>query len=205
MRILFQGDSITDAGRDRDDPHCLGNGYASLAAELIREANPNESFEFVNRGISGHKAYQLLERWQEDAVDIKPDIISILVGINDSWHFSSVADCWMPHSYFEKCYREILTQTKEKTNAKIIMMEPYLLDNPGLERLRVDLGGKIQIVRKLAREFADVYIPLDGLFAAEAIYHEKNYFSADGVHPNAEGAKFIAKHYVEAYNKIISK
>jgi len=111
----------------------------------------------------------------------------------------------MPHSYFEKCYREILTQTKEKTNAKIIMMEPYLLDNPGLERLRVDLGGKIQIVRKLAREFADVYIPLDGLFAAEAIYHEKKYFSADGVHPNYEGAKFIAKHYVEAYNKIISK
>ena len=204
MRILFQGDSITDAGRSTD-PEQLGKGYVRYATELIKERYKDVEFEFSNKGISGNKAADLLERWQRHSIDFNPDVISILVGINDSWHFASNDVCWMPHSYFEKCYREVLIQTKEKTNAKIIMMEPFLLDNPNLEKLRVDLNPKIQIVRKLAREFADAYIPLDGLFASEAIYHEPFYFSGDGVHPNEEGSKFIAKHYLEALSKIIEK
>lgn len=155
MKILFQGDSITDAGHG-SEPEQLGNGYVRQVTVLLKEKYKDKEFEFLNKGISGNEASDLVERWQRHAIDFQPDVLSILVGINDSWHHSSVADCRMPHSYFEKCYREILVQTKEKTNAKIIMMEPFLLDNPNLERLRPDLGGKIQIVRKLAREFADV-------------------------------------------------
>ena len=201
MKILFQGDSITDAGRDRSDSHNLGNGYPKYAAEAIRNAFPDTAFEFVNLGISGHRAENLRDRWQADAIDIRPDVISILIGINDTWHRAAGKN-WMPHEYFEECYRDILTQIREKTNAKIIIMEQFLLPVADKEDFHVDLDPKIQITRKLAREFADVFIPLDGLFAAACVEEDHTEFSADGVHPNEKGARFIAGHYLEAFKKL---
>lgn len=96
MKILFQGDSITDAGRNLDDRHNLGNGYANYAAESIKSQYPNREFEFINLGISGNRAENLRDRWTTDAVLINPDVISILIGINDTWHHSEKQD-WMPH------------------------------------------------------------------------------------------------------------
>lgn len=78
-------------------------------------------FDFINRGISGNCAENLLERWEEDAIEIQPDVASILIGVNDTWH-RAVSRDWMPHDYFEDCYRKILIQLKEKTNAKIILL-----------------------------------------------------------------------------------
>ena len=123
MKILFQGDSITDASRDRSDIHNLGRGYAFYAAELIKEKYPDIEFEFINQGIGGNRAESLLARWEEDAIAHQPDIISILVGVNDTWHNAGANDNWMKNSYFERCYRTILTQLKEKTNAKQTMPE----------------------------------------------------------------------------------
>lgn len=202
MKILFQGDSITDAGRSREDPHLLGSGYAKFAAELIEEEYPEIDFEFVNLGISGNKAENLLARWQTDAIDIQPDIISILIGINDTWHRAANRD-WMDNNYFEDCYRQILQMIKDKTNAKIIMLEQFLLYVPDKEFFHVDLDPKIQIVRKLAREYADVYIPLDGLFASASVDEDPTYWAADGVHPTKEGARFIAEHYLDAISVLI--
>lgn len=85
MKVLFQGDSITDAGRDYADPHHLGDGYPKYAAEAIRERFPDETFEFINLGISGNRTTDLLERWQKDCIAVQPDVLSILIGINDTW------------------------------------------------------------------------------------------------------------------------
>ena len=201
MKILFQGDSITDAGRDRADFHDLGHGYPLYSAKAIREAFPEREFEFIDLGISGNRAENLRDRWTEDAIKIQPDVISILIGINDTWHRATEKN-WMPHEYFEECYRGILERIKKETNAKIIMLEQFLLPVPDKEFFHVDLDPKIQVTRKLAREYADVFIPLDGLFAAACVGTEPTEFAADGVHPTAKGAEFIAGHYLEAFRKL---
>lgn len=201
MKILFQGDSITDAGRNRADIHDLGHGYPLYTAKAIREAFPDRDFEFIDLGISGNRAENLRDRWTEDAINIQPDVISILIGINDTWHRAAEKN-WMPHEYFEECYRGILERIRKETNAKIIMLEQFLLSVPDKEFFHVDLDPKIQITRKLAREYADVFIPLDGLFAAASVGTAPTEFAADGVHPTAKGAEFIAGHYLEAFRKL---
>ena len=122
MKILFQGDSITDAGRDRSDYHNLGEGYPFYAAQYIKEDNPETDFEFINLGISGNQTIDLVNRLQSDFIDIQPDIVSILIGINDTWHRAFFRK-WLSNKVFEENYRKILTEIKEKTNAKIIMLE----------------------------------------------------------------------------------
>ena len=86
MKVLFQGDSITDWGRDRSDYHDLGNGYPKYAAKYIKEMMPDTEFEFIDLGISGDQTANLVARLQSDFVDIKADVVSILIGINDTWH-----------------------------------------------------------------------------------------------------------------------
>lgn len=203
MKILFQGDSITDCGRDRSDIHSLGKGYPKFSAELIAEKYPDLTFEFINQGISGNRAENLLARWEEEAIAHDPDIISILIGVNDTWHNAGENDNWMKNSYFESCYRQILTMLKEKTHAKIVMIEQFLLYTPDKAYFREDLAPKIEITRKLAREFADAYIPMDGLFAKASIEKEPTYWAADGVHPTEAGAKLMAGYYLDAVSPII--
>lgn len=202
MKILFQGDSITDAGRDRNDPHNLGQGYPKFASELIKTTYPEAEFEFINLGISGNRTENLVERLESDFIDIQPDIVSILIGVNDTWHsYGSGVPC--PHDYYEANYRKVLSEIKAKTNAKIMILEQFLLSVPDKDHFHEDLDPKMQITRKLAREFADVYIPLDGLFAAASVKKLPVFWAADGVHPTADGAKFIAGHYVEALKEIL--
>ena len=203
MKILFQGDSITDAGRDRSDVHNLGFGYPLYAAEAIKAKYPDIEFEFINQGCGGHRAENLLARWETDAIAYDPDVISILIGVNDTWHNAGANDNWMKNSYFEHCYRSILTALKEKTHAKIIMIEQFLLYTPDKAYFREDLAPKIEITRKLAREFADAYIPMDGLFAMASVEKEPTYWAADGVHPTEEGAKLMAKYYLDAVSPLI--
>ncbi len=204
MKILFQGDSITDAGRDRSDYHELGKGYPFYAAQYIAEDNPETDFEFVNLGISGNQTIDLVNRLQSDFIDIQPDIVSILIGVNDTWHRAHNRK-WLGNDVFEANYRKVLTAIKENTNAKILIMEPFLLYAPDKEYFRVDLNAKIDIVRKLAKEFADFYIPLDGFFASASIGKDNLYWSEDGVHPNDNGAEFIGDVYANAINIIIDE
>jgi lysophospholipase L1-like esterase len=203
MKILFQGDSITDAGRSREDPHLLGNGYPKYTAELIANRHPGTDFEFINLGISGNRAESLRDRWQKDCVDVQPDLVSILIGVNDTWHRAGDRN-WMPHEYFEECYRYCLTEIREKTKAKIIILEQFLLPVPDKEYFRVDLDPKIQVTRKLAREFADAFIPLDGFLAAHCIGEAPTAWSPDGVHPNEAGSRLIAGAYADAFDKLFA-
>ncbi|MGM9646696.1 MAG: SGNH/GDSL hydrolase family protein [Eubacteriales bacterium] len=202
-KLLFQGDSITDCGRDRSDIHNLGNGYPRYAAELLAKRYPDIAFEFINLGISGNCTFDLVARLESDFVEIQPDLCSILIGVNDTWHFADPRENWMKHSYFEHCYRTVLDALKTRTSAKILMMEQFLLPAEDKAYFREDLDPKVQITRKLAREYADAYLPTDGLLAAAYTNEDWQKFSADGVHPTAYGAEVIARWYVDAIAPLI--
>lgn len=204
MKILFQGDSITDAGRDKRNYHDLGQGYPKYAAQYIKEAYPDVDFEFINFGISGNRTAQLFDRFHEDAIAFQPNVISILIGVNDIWHRYTHK---IPTSDAQIAlnYRSILERIKRESNAKILILSPFALDAEDKDFIREDLKTVIPIVRELAKEFADAYIPLDEKFA-EALPSQPTplYYSADGVHPNENGSEFIGKLYAEAIKLIIN-
>lgn len=205
MRILFQGDSITDAGRDKRNYFNLGNGYPKYAAQLIKERNPDTNIEFINLGISGNRTDQLFDRLYPDAIALNPDIISILIGINDIWHRYGAGRIMTTDDQLILNYRTILTKLREMTNAKILILSPYLLDCEDKEAMRSDLAAVLPRIRELAKEFADVYVPLDEHFEkALATAPQKLYYSADGVHPNANGSEFIGKLYADAIQPLIT-
>ena len=204
LKILFQGDSITDAGRDRRNYHDIGPGYPKFAAEGIKNAFSDADIEFINLGISGNRTDQLFDRFYPDAIAFDPDIVSILIGINDVWHRHGGAQVATTDTQIEANYRAILERLKNETHAKIVMLAPFLLDDEAKESWRGEVDRIIAIVRELADEFADVYIPLDELFAeALKTQPEPKFYSADGVHPNDNGRAFIGKHYAEAVRPLI--
>lgn len=201
IKLLFQGDSITDAGRDYADIHDLGGGYPKYAAKYVAEKYPDVEFEFIDLGISGNQTKDLVARLQTDFIDVQPDIVSILIGINDVWHYCDTE--WLSNDVFESNYRKVLAAIKEKTNAKIMMMEPFLIPVEDKLFFREDLAPKIEIIRKLSREFADVYVPTDGLLQAAFIGDDPTSYAADGVHPTDKGADFIGKIYADYIGKLL--
>ena len=203
MKILFQGDSVTDAGRDRRDFHQMGPGYPRYAAENLQNDHPEKELTFINLGISGNRTDQLFDRLYEDAITLDPDVISILIGINDVWHRHS-HHVETTDEQFECNYRAILERLKKQTHAKIVVMAPFLLDCDDKEAIRQDLVKILPVIRRLADRYADAYVPLDELFAeAMKTQPAPRFYSADGVHPNTEGAKFIGKYCAEAIGKCL--
>ena len=203
MKILFQGDSITDAGRDRADAHDLGNGYPKYAARYIAAQHPDKEFEFLNFGISGNRTCQLFDRLHAEGIAQQPDVISIMIGINDIWH-RHMSNIRTTDEQLVLNYRETLKRLKAETNAKIVMLAPYLLDCTDKENVRTDLHRILPAIRALAAEYADVYVPTDELFEeALKTQPEPHYYSGDGVHPNANGADFIGEHYARAIASLI--
>ena len=204
MKVLFQGDSITDAGRDRSNPHNLGSGYPLYAARYIREAMPDTEFEFLNLGISGNQTSDLIIRLNDDFLDVGADVVSILIGVNDTWHRAATRE-YLDDLVFEQNYRTVLEAVK-KTGAKIMMLEPFLLPVPDKLYFYEDLYKKILIVRKLAREYADAYVALDGRLAEASLEREPTYYAADGVHPTPDGgAQYIGRLYADAFVKMLRK
>jgi len=202
IKLLFQGDSITDAGRDKRNYHDVGPGYPKYASEILTEKHPEIDFEFINFGISGNRTDQLFDRIYADGIAFQPDIISFLIGINDIWHRKN--NIFTTDEQFALNYRTILKLIKEKTNAKIVMMAPFVLDAEDKDWLRADLVNILPIVHELAEEFADAYIRLDLLFEeAMKTQPEPLYYSADGVHPNENGRKFIGEIYAETVAKLL--
>ncbi len=191
--VLFQGDSITDCGRSRESDADLGRGYASLIAAWFSAAWPEKKARFVNRGISGHRVKDLRARWQADCLDLQPALVSILIGINDTWRRYDSGDPTSAES-FEADYRAILSDVRQHTTARLVLGEPFVLPVPEDRRAwRVDLDPKIAVVRQLACEFGAILLPLDGLFAQAAARREPAFWAADGVHPSPAGHALIAQ------------
>ena len=204
MKILFQGDSVTDAGRDRSDPHDMGNGYPRFASAMIQDSFPDTEFEFVNLGISGNRTEHLVERMEADFMEIQPDIVSILIGVNDVWHHYAFEYVETTDEQFEANYRKVLDNLKSRTNARILMIQPFLLEtvDPAKQELCEELARKQAIVKRLADEYADAYLPLDEILHAED-EEEPAYYAADGVHPTPDGACYIGEAYLGAIAPLI--
>ena len=196
--VLFQGDSITDAGRSRENDADLGRGYAAMAAAWFSALYPGHQVRFLNRGISGNRAKDLRARWQSDCLDLAPTWVSILIGINDTWRRYDSNDPTSTEAY-EASYRAVLEQTRGRLEAQIIILEPFVLPTPpDRADWRVDLDPKIAVARKLAREFGAIYVPLDGPFAAAATQRDMDFWVPDGVHPSPAGHALIAQAWLRA-------
>jgi lysophospholipase L1-like esterase len=196
--VLFQGDSITDCGRSRADGGDLGHGYALMAAGWFLSLRPESKVTFLNRGIGGNVVADLKARWQADCIDLRPNWVSIMVGINETGRRFSRDDITSAESY-ESDYRDILTRAREQLEARFILMEPFVLPvPPDRARWREDLDPRIHVVRRLAREFDALLVPLDGLFAQAAARREPAFWAPDGVHPTPAGHALMARAWLEA-------
>ena len=193
--ILFQGDSITDCGRDREDPDSLGGGYVNLVMETVADRYSQSNLKFINRGISGDKIRDLQLRWDMECIDLKPDMLSILVGVNDT--------LITPVELFEEEYRMLLKRTTEALNAEIILCEPFLLLGD-TNAYRDDLNPKIETVHMLSEEFNTLLLPLDKIFREACSLHPPEYWAPDGVHPTPAGHALIAKSWIGYVEKTLS-
>lgn len=208
--ILFQGDSITDAGRERDKDDRMGRGYATLvSAELGYKYAPR--FAFLNRGIGGNRIVDVYARIKKDIINLKPDYMSLLVGVNDVWHevaFQNGADT----KKFSMIYDLILDELLEALpDLKIMILGPYVMEGEATcateERpdkwdfFREGVAEKAEASRLAAEKHGLVYIPLQERFDEAQKRAPAIYWSLDGVHPTAPGHEVIARAWVEAFEK----
>ncbi|MEK3885176.1 SGNH/GDSL hydrolase family protein [Paenibacillus sp. PL2-23] len=201
--VLFQGDSITDAGRPREQgASALGQGYVNFIAGKLGFELADTRHRFVNRGISGNRVSDLYARWNEDAIYLKPDIISILIGVNDVWRIMHK----LPEGAsdrFERAYRHLLDETREVLpNTGLILCEPFILQAgiavEGWEEWRGHLDGYRRIVAKLAEQYDAVFVGLQEQFDQAALRRDPAYWLNDGVHPTAAGHELIAREWIRA-------
>jgi len=188
---LFQGDSITDCGRSWDDPENLGDGYVRLLTTMLPDKYPKHEFKFINRGVSGDKARDLVSRWDVDCISLQPDCLSILVGINDT--------LITPITEFEEEYQTLLRRTTDELESRIIICEPFLISGDN-NAYREDLNPKIEVIRKLAKEYNTDLVPLDKIFHEACSLKTPEYWAPDGVHPSPEGHALIAKSWIKYFD-----
>lgn len=189
--ILFQGDSITDAGRKSNHNETLGDGYVMMTAAWLSALHPEYHFKFFNRGIGGNRVRDLKNRWKKDCVDLRPNLVSILVGVNDvSWGGTSTES-------FQTDYTTILEQTRQ-LKSQIVLLEPFLIYSSGdLLELKEELYKKIEVVNKLAHEFDAKLIPLNEIFTKACLEREPSFWAIDGVHPTLAGHALIAQSWLK--------
>ena len=195
--ILFLGDSITDAGRDRENTFDLGPGYPSMAAAALSVLRPDLSLRFLNRGIGGNKTNDVLERLEEDCIRLAPSMVSILLGINDVWH--RINHAGNTDAEMETYYRQILTRIRNALgDIPLVIMEPFLTADKTVEIDRGEVDSIITIVRRLAEEFNAVFVPLDAPLEKAGEAFGAHALTKEGVHPTPQGHSIIAKHWLDA-------
>lgn len=208
--IVFQGDSITDAGRSREHQEAnssrsLGRGYAGLIAAQLMGEQPAKNWQCYNRGISGNKVFQLAERWQADCLDLKPDVLSILIGVNDFWHTLTNNYKGTPDTY-EQDLRTLLNLTKQALpDVKLIIGEPFAVAGgsaiddsawyPTFNRYRA-------AAKNIARDFDAAWIPYQTLFDEALSEAPVEYWCPDGVHPAIPGSYLMAQGWLDAFNSL---
>jgi lysophospholipase L1-like esterase len=190
--VMFTGDSITDCQHlEIEQP--LGWGYPLRVAGEWGLRHPDRPIRWSNTGIAGNKVMDLESRWQRDVLDAEPDVVSVLVGINDvGWHTYAPDGYVIPVEDYAAGYDRLLAPLAER-GTRLILIEPFLLPLGGAQRAqRDDLDPKIQAVRDLARRYGAHLLAADGLFAELAATTGPEYWAADGVHPTPAGHAALA-------------
>jgi lysophospholipase L1-like esterase len=197
--IVFIGDSITDAGRRESVYKPFGYGYVHFAANQLLAKYPDYNINIVNTGISGNTIRDLKSRWRKDCLDYKPDIVSILIGINDVWRFHTnrLNEAVFLEDY-KLIYEELLLQLKEQNNSQIVLIEPFMFCNDTDNPMFYSLQEYIYAVNKLAKQFNAVLVPLQK--SINEIIHRvpPEKWSEDMVHPYVWAHCWITERWLEA-------
>lgn len=207
-KFLFQGDSITDANRDdeNNDNFGLGCGYAlMLAADCLK--NRKNEFEFINRGVSGDRITDIYARIKEDIINLKPDYMSILVGVNDVSH-ELTQNCGVSPEKFEKIYGMLIEEVTEALpEIRIMILEPFVLKglhtNVRWDEFSTEVGKMAIKSARVAEKFGLKFVPLQKLFDSLSADGNYRYWSVDGIHPTAAGHQLIKEELYKAFAEII--
>ena len=203
--VLFQGDSITDVNRIRENSAHLGCGYPNLAASAIAYEEP-EKYVFINRAISGDRIIDLQARIKRDIINLEPDIMSILIGVNDVWH--EIADKnGLSTAKFELMYDMLIDEVKTAVpQIKLMILEPFVLKGEATEKnwieFRGDTAEKAEAARRIAKKYDILFIPLQEKFNEAAKNISPAYWLYDGVHPTIAGHELIKREWLKAFRSI---
>ena len=206
MKVLFYGDSITDAGRNYGMLHgeeAMGSGYVKYAAAGLKERGFTDE-DLINRGISGNRIVDLYARIKLDCWNHQPDFVSILIGVNDVWHELEIQN-GVELDRFEKMYRILIEDTKKVLpNVKIMLCEPFVLEGAAtssrMEQF-LEVYKYAAVVKKLAEEYGLYFLPLQEKLSQAAANGVENLLS-DGVHPAEGGAKLIANEWLKKFDEM---
>ncbi len=209
--ILFQGDSITDAGRSRDQAKAgtpnnqpgLGNGYAWLAAAELLVDRPGDGLKIFNRGISGHKVFQLADRWQADCLDLKPNVLSILIGVNDIWHSLDPKLGYKGTvEIYEHDFHALLERTKKALpKVKLVICEPFVLRCGAVtDKWFPQFDQYRAAAKRVAESQRATFVPFQTMFDEAIKYAPPEHWAGDGVHPSSAGASLMAYFWLHAVN-----
>lgn len=206
MKILFQGDSITDAGRTRDTDVSIGVGYPLLIKASLGFECPGK-YEFVNRGISGNRVVDVYARIKNDIINLKPDVMSILIGVNDVWHEFMETPNGVDADKYYRIYDMLIEEVKSALpDIKIMIMEPFVLRASATETKWDDFNSEVkkraQMAKKIAQKYNLPYIALqDGLDELSKDV-ETSYWLSDGVHPTAMGHEYIKREWIKTFKTL---
>lgn len=203
--ILLQGDSITDVGRSRDKDYYVGMGYPILVKGELEFDYPNQ-YVVLNRGISGDRVVDLYARVKADILNLRPDILSILIGVNDVWHEIDHQNGVSSDKYFN-VYSMLIEEIKEALpDVKIMILEPFVLKASAteerFEEFRTEVEKRAKKAKEIAEKYDLVFVPLQDKFDESTKLAPADYWLRDGVHPTTAGHELIKREWIQAFNKL---
>jgi lysophospholipase L1-like esterase len=192
QRIVFIGDSITDAGR-RDVAPPLGGGYVGIVAGFLAAQYPEHRLAVVNRGIGGDTVRHLAARWDADAIGPRPDWVAVGIGINDVWRaFGDNTHEAVPLSEYRDTLRSLLTRAQDETGCRLIVIEPYMIEPDRSDPMRARMDEYGQAAREIARALDAVNVRTQEAFDTVLATTTPDDWATDRVHPNIAGHAVIA-------------
>ena len=214
MRILFQGDSITDAGRNKASETDLGHGYAQFVGATRGFEEPGK-YQVFNRGVNESRVVDVYSRINTDIINLAPDVLSILIGVNDVWQYYAQKPNGTPAEKYYKLYDMLIEEVKAALpDIRIMVLEPFLLPGSGTymlgsggsyeryDEFRARIEERAGLVRKRAEKHGLTFVPLQAGF--DELYRRKDgeYWLSDGVHPTAMGHEFIKREWLKAFAQV---
>lgn len=211
MKILFQGDSVTDAGRTAGQDHeNLGRGYPLLIAGALGLRHPDREFEFVNRGISGNRIVDLYQRWKPDCLNLKPDVVSILIGVNDTWHEQWGNGVEVPRA--KRVFDALIDWTREAApETALVLCEPFVFAAgkagggkvPGEnwaapDSWRAEIDERRAYVKAAAERVGAIFVPFQSVLDEALAKAPADHWLRDGVHPTTAGHALLAEAWLKA-------
>lgn len=198
QKILFVGDSITDAGR-RASAAPYGDGYVAMVRSLLLARYPNLGLRFANRGVSGDTVRHLAARWERDVLAERPDWLSVGIGINDVWRtFGGDPFEAVPLPEYEATLRDLLGQARQEIGARIILIEPYMIEPDRAQPMRRQMDWYGEVVGRLAAEYGATLVRAQAAFDAALATTAPGDWSSDQIHPNGPGHALIALAFLRA-------